>query len=170
MSADRNTRDEMSSAYQAELRAELISTINGTRAARVPRKAKMAGVGVVAAVVLGSGAGFAYSQISSAPVTDHTQARCYTTTAAGVNGDDFPGTTVAVADGSSVSDALTACADLWRQGVLRAGGSNAQAPDPDGTFPVPQLTACVLDNGQAAIVPGTAGTCHSLGLVPETAH
>lgn len=76
-------------------------------------------VGTTAAIAIGTSAGaYAYVQ-HSAPVTDKSQAYCYTVDT--LAGGYF--TTIAAGPpGSSkttqVADALSACADFWRQGIL----------------------------------------------------
>lgn len=171
MRVNRSNLEEMSAAYRAALRTEMVSTVNGTRPARAPRKAKVAGAGVVVFAVLGSGAAFAYSQISNAPVTDRSQARCYST-AKYVSGADFPGTTVAAVDNGStagrVDSATEACAAVWRAGILRQGVDGVVRGDPSrAVYPVPQLFGCVMPNGQAAVFPGD-GTCAAVGLPAVT--
>ena len=171
MNVDRSNPEELSAAYRAALRAEMVSTVDGTRPARIPRKAKLAGAGVAAIAVLGSGAGFAYSQILDAPVTDHSQARCYSS-ANYVSGDDFPGTTVAAADTGSavgrVDSAIDACGAVWRAGILRHGVDGVtRVGGSQAVYPVPQLFGCVMPNGQAAVFPGD-GTCGEVGLPAVT--
>jgi hypothetical protein len=60
---------------------------------------------------------------------------------------------------ASTTDALANCMGLWRPG----GRFNAR-----GTQPVPDLTACVLDDGTVGVFPQPAGTdtCSLLGLAP----
>ena len=59
--------------------------------------------------------------------------------------------------GSAATDPVTACAELWRNGSL---GS---------TTYVPQLTACVLDTGAVAVMPGEASVCAALGIASLSA-
>lgn len=168
MTTTKRNANELPREYQAALRAELVTTVNASRRPWVPRQIRMTGVAVVAVAFVGSGTAFAYTKLTSQPVTDFSTARCYTSASvAAVDGSSFPGTTVAVADGSSVTDALAMCADLWRQGVLREGVTEPQAPDPSGSFTVPALAGCVLPDGRAAIIPGSADVCQSLGLAAE---
>ena len=116
--------EELAPAYAAALRAELISTVASGRTRSVSVKAKAVGVGAVAFAVLGSGAVFAYSQISDGPVTDHSQARCYSS-AAYASSDDFPGTSVAAVGSATAAGrvdlAVDACSAVWRAGILRQG-------------------------------------------------
>jgi hypothetical protein len=126
-----------------------------------------AGAGTAAGVALTS---------SSRPVIDHSSARCYTRADLG-SGGTFPGTTVGVATrqpaagglapAGEVADALAACAALWRQGFLTLGASSVSTPSPsvaDAT--VPALVSCTLSDGTAAVFPGGADTCLTLGLAP----
>jgi hypothetical protein len=82
----------------------------------------------------------------------------------------FPGVDVAFAapDGER-PDPVAQCAQVWRDGGLRQGESGPQVPDPGARLPVPELSACVLPDGSAAVFPGDAA-CARLGLpryVPE---
>ncbi len=54
--------------------------------------------------------------------------------------------------GSSGTDPIAACRELWRTGAV------APTTDP------PQLTACVLDTGAVAVMPGGPGICEGLGI------
>ena len=130
---------------------------------------------VTAAALTGATAAAAYSALTPEPATVSDSARCYSTVSSDT-GDGFPGTTVSVAAPagelrpSTPDAALATCADLWQRGFLTAAGF--QAPDvpngPDGlppaSHPLPQLTACVLPGGQAAVYPGTDAVCAELGL------
>ena len=59
--------------------------------------------------------------------------------------------------GSAATDPVAACAELWRSGAL---GS---------TTSVPPLTACVLDTGAVAVIPGEPGICEGLGIASLSA-
>lgn len=161
-------------AQRAALRRELLDTVR-VSAPRRRRRHVYATTGLTVAIVAGGGA-VAYSQLGTAPVTDHSSARCYTR-AHYQPGPDFPGTTVAVASYRSsngkitrsggVQDALTACADLFGQGFLQVGSSHVPAidqPGPSADRPVPALVECVLPDGTAAVFPGTGNLCVRLGL------
>lgn len=67
-----------------------------------------------------------------------------------------------------IDDPVAACADLWSQGVLRAGVEDAQPPTPGANLPVPRLAACVIDYyddvAVVAVVPGDETVCQQLGL------
>lgn len=135
-----------------------------------------AGAVIVAAAT--SAAAYAYVQ-HSAPVTDKSQARCYTVASLSAGPESFTTIAQATRTGSlrpaQVDDALSICADLWRQGILHPGPNGVGAPTPDasgmvrlgpgqGSSHVPELTACVLAGGTAAVFPGPSSTCPSLGL------
>ena len=59
--------------------------------------------------------------------------------------------------GSAATDPIAACAALWRTGSL---GS---------TTDVPPLTACVLDTGAVAVIPGEPSICEGLGIASLSA-
>jgi hypothetical protein len=119
------------------------------------------------AVALGTSAGvYAYAS-HSAPVTDRGEARCYTE-ASLTGGNDF--TTVAqLVPGkpgpASIANAISVCSGLWRQGFLVPGAHGlALHPDTSVSHRIPQLTACVLPSGAAAVFPGPPSTCQALSL------
>lgn len=129
----------------------------------------------VAAVALaGVGTAAAAGVFSPAPPPDTSTAFCY----AAVDSSTSESNRVqfAVADpaggvGNAARQGLDICAAYWRAGVLRAGqavDSQQVAGLTGGTAdqPVPALVACVLESGQAAIFPGDAQTCQSIGLHP----
>lgn len=126
-------------------------------------------IGAAAGLVLTGGAAVAY--VAFAPATDQGIVRCFTLPEVGTD-DDYYGSDAALASPTQdgpipITDAVALCADGWRQGALRYGVANAQGPDqgsPRTLFPVPELTACVLDNGIAGVFPADAGICSRLGL------
>lgn len=64
------------------------------------------------------------------------------------------------------TDPITACSASWRVGQL---GQNGSADPNDANFPVPELAACELRNGVAAVFPredaeSDQGLCEALGL------
>jgi hypothetical protein len=134
---------------------------------RFPVRMVVAATGVSVLLVGGTAAAsFVAFRAPSQPPVDGT--RCYTV-ASLEGGDDFAGTTVAraTAADSTRTDAAAVelCADLWRQGFLRAGAPGLLDPTGGATdLPVPPLTACTLDNGIAAVFPGDEHLCTSLGL------
>jgi hypothetical protein len=134
---------------------------------RFPVRTVVAATGASVLLVGGTAAAsFVAFSAPSQPPVDGT--RCYTV-ASLAGGDDFAGTTVAratAADGTRAeAAAVELCADLWRQGFLRAGAPGPLDPTGVATdLPVPPLTACTLDNGIAAVFPGDEHLCTSLGL------
>jgi hypothetical protein len=124
------------------------------------RPAVLGGLGV--AVVATVGAAGIY--VAQAPATKTNDVRCYT---ASNSSADYKGTEATEAT-SSTGEQLNlspveVCAALWQTGVITAGAQRAELP-PGGTFDVPELQACVLKSGQAAVFPGPPGLCPTLGL------
>lgn len=104
-----------------------------------------------------------------APVEDTSMIRCLTE--ASLDGEAiYLGGATAEGDlngAAQIDDAVGACADMWTQGVLRAGEHDAHPPTPDANLPVPPLEACVLGDGDdrvVAVVPGGLDVCAELGL------
>lgn len=163
-------RDTMSRAYREALRGELVATADAGSAPRTSRRPRI--VAAVAGVVIlaASGTAVAYGQLSHAPVTDRSSARCYSS-AVYVAGDDFPGTTVAAASQAAgtarVNSAIDACAAVWRAGILRPGRQGViRKPSLNRTtavYPVPHLFSCVMADGAAAVFPGRR-SCAAVGL------
>lgn len=131
---------------------------------------------VVPAVVTGlmlSGGVAVASFVTSKPASVVNEVRCYTEAdTAGFYSSAVLATTHG-ALGDAAEDAVGNCAELWRIGLLSLGPADAQKPpvphDPKQAAEpaehiVPSLTACVLDEGVAAVFPGSAGTCERLGL------
>jgi hypothetical protein len=115
-------------------------------------------------LVAGTAAAYVAFREASTPVVDQT--RCYTR-ASLAGGDGFAGTTVGKARpaaGQRLDEAaVELCAPLWAQGILRLGSTQIGAPGAPAQ-PVPELTACVLDSGVAAVFPGPSDVCARLGL------
>lgn len=152
---------------RAVMRHQLTAVV--TRGHHRRRPLLVAVCAVVVAAGTGAGA-YAYVQHFE-PVTDKSEARCYTVASLSAGPESF--TTIAQASraGSSrpaqVADAVSVCAALWRQGILNPGPQGARGratPDPAGTGQLPPLVACVLPGGTAAVFPGTPRTCVTLGL------
>jgi hypothetical protein len=119
---------------------------------------------VTGTAVLG-GAAAAGALVAARPATDKKVVRCYSV--AVLEGGNFAGVTVARGGDPGaipIEDALATCAELWRQGVVVAGVASAQDPGIGVDAPVPELAACTLESGVAAVFPGDAGTCGRLGL------
>jgi hypothetical protein len=155
-------------ADQELLRA--LAFAEGGRTTRGARRgvivAGFAGVMLVAA----GGVAAAGALLAGQPATDRSIGRCYTAISTDF-GDDFPGTSMsnAARPGQTAPElpplALENCAAAWRAGVIAAPGTQPK-PDAAGEYPVPPLVACVLPSGEAAVFPGSAGTCSILGLPP----
>ena len=149
------------------MRRQLVAVVTGRRRRRGPLLIAAA----AAVVAAGTSAGaYAYAQHSQ-PVTDKSQAHCYSVASLSAGPESFTTVAQATLAGSphaaQVDDALAVCAALWRQGILHPGPQGARgpaAPDPAGTSPVPPLVACVLPDSTAAVFPGTTSTCAALGL------
>jgi hypothetical protein len=135
------------------------------RSAQSARRSKSAVIAAGAvAVVVGAGAA-AYAVAGFQPVTDKTQARCYTV----ADNGSSRFTTVAAAGRSGstaqVQDALSICAALFRQGFLTAGGPGINRhADGKPDHPVPRLAICTMRDATASVFPGSASTCARLGL------
>lgn len=120
--------------------------------------------------ILVAGAGVATAAVVLAPEspTNTTIGRCYWQ-ASTDTGDGFPGTTAAsasAADGWTpelVGNLIEDCAALWRAGVFQLDSPGINQAT-SGMYPMPQLTACVLPQGEAAVFPNT--TCDQLGFAP----
>jgi hypothetical protein len=128
-----------------------------------------------AAIVVGTSAGALVYVHHTQPVTNKSEARCYTV-ANLAGGEQFHGTTIAEAGvpggkAPQVDNAVSVCADLWRQGFLLPGAAGvARQPDTKAHHRVPPLVACVMPDGTAAVFPGNSRTCASLGLPRATNH
>ena len=167
LSAERRAADE----------ALLRETVRAAAPTRVRRRLVLVASAAVGAVLVVGGVAAAGSILSARSADDRGSARCYSAVSSDF-GDGFPGTTVgvAVAPGRSAADVpsqvLEVCSSVWAAGLFRPGGPQASAApgQRSGTLPtdlpVPELDACVLPSGQAAVFPGPAGTCARLGLAP----
>jgi hypothetical protein len=112
----------------------------------------------------------AFALLQPKPVTDRSQARCYTV-ATYTSGKSFPGSSIGEASSGSergrVEDALEVCAAMWRAGILQPGAPRAIVHPGKPQYPVPALVGCVLPGGAAAVFPGPPDTCQRLGLPGE---
>jgi hypothetical protein len=138
---------------------------------RLGRKPALISISAAAIVVATSAGAIAYVQ-QAGPVTNKTDARCYTV-ASLAGGGLFHGTTIAPAGSpgsrTQVDNAVTVCAALWRQGFLLPGAAGiARQPDTTIRHRVPPLVACVMPDGTAAVFPGGPRTCGYLGLPRAT--
>ncbi len=150
----------------AAMRRQLAAEI----ARRPRRKPILIAASAAVAAAAATAGGYAYVQ-HPAPVTDKSEARCYTVASLSDGAESFTFVAEAAVAGqpgpgpSQVDNALSVCAGFWRQGILRPGPDGARgAPDPGRDHPVPPLVACVLPDGTAAVFPGTTPTCAALGL------
>jgi hypothetical protein len=133
-------------------------------AARRPRKRLTLVAAGITALVLTTGAA-AFVVAGHQQVTNKAMARCYTT--ADASGSNFTTVTELVPGSGTgeVTDAVSTCAALFRQGFLRVGGAGINRfADGKPDHRVPMLVECVMSDGTAAVFPGGPGTCHSLGL------
>lgn len=132
--------------------------------ARSPRRSKPVLIAAVTtAAVLSIGAGAAV--VTFRPVTDTSQARCYTT--ANVAGGHYTTVDAAGRPGSRVQarDAIGMCAALFRQGFLTVGGLGIDRhADGRTDHRVPGLVVCTMRDGVASVFPGNSATCARLGL------
>lgn len=139
----------------------------GRRRVRRPSRSLAVG-GVIGSLIL-AGGGYALAEhATSGPVTNLSTARCYSEPSVG-HGADFAGTTVAATGTPGtkefITDAVGTCRALWEQGFLELGVPRplrVQLPVDERI--VPNLAACVLSDGRAAVIPGNAGVCAELGL------
>jgi hypothetical protein len=122
------------------------------------RSRQLAVVGFAVALCATATAAAVYT--AWAPATLPNEVRCYAVASLEF-GDNFPGTTTIQSENATTGEidlvlsAVEQCASLWRQGFVVEGV---------GTQPVPNLVACVLPEGAAAVFPGEDDTCRQLGL------
>jgi hypothetical protein len=64
---------------------------------------------------------------------------------------------------AAIQSAVGKCAELWEQGILQLGAPNAHGPT-GRLEKVPPLTACLTQEGVAAVFPTERDVCSSLGL------
>lgn len=161
--AERRIPQAVMERHLAVLRFERLEP---TRSAERRRTRWLAGGLVAGTAIYVAGAAVV---LDSGPATNQSVVRCHSTLEPS-DGDSFAGSTVArlASPGGPVpiEDALAACEDLWRQGVLIEGARNAQAPS-GRSHSVPRLVGCVGRDGVAEIFPVSTedGTwCASIGL------
>ncbi len=111
--------------------------------------------------VLGLGGTAAAWVVATRSDNDH---QAYCSTAVTTDRDVWGQHGVGAASGPdgvpSAFEAVDACAAGWRAGVLTLPGVK---PNTDGRFPVPVLTACVVD-GEAVVYPAGPHVCSELGV------
>jgi hypothetical protein len=159
---------ELPSHRAAAIGALLEQHVAGQPVPGRPRRLMPGATAAAAVLLLAACASVVAGDRATAPVTNTARARCYTSVSpapAGAYG--LLGTTVSLTkpDGSpaQVTDALDVCAVLWRQGLLTTGKAGL-GPLIGRNHPVPELVACVMANGVAAVFPGGPRTCAKLGL------
>jgi hypothetical protein len=144
---------------------------------RPPRQARTRSASILAgaAVLLAATTGAAVIHHQSAKAaTETSEVRCYSAATLGSD-SSFRGLSSSMAvsaDGSvTTPDPIDLCGSYWRAGIIRPDARNARDPSKDfsgnlseGTYPTPALVGCVLDSGIAAVFPGDASTCDTLGL------
>lgn len=176
---DRRLRLEehlMSEIQQQHTRTHADTRPEGRR----PRRRLAFIAGSAALVLLGGGAIAATTLLGDEPASVGNSVRCYsaakltdtphTTTAMAGPGTGAPATDIS----ATVDAAIRACAGLWEAGLIEAGKLPAPTARPGeplvipsaapGQGRVPLLTACRLDSGEAAVLPGDDRTCQNLGL------
>lgn len=135
------------------------------------RRRRIAVLAVVGFLTLAAGTGVAASLGAfDAPVPNHNTAHCYTTPdlSRADNHNDF-GVVVSPGDPDVVRDAaaqaIEICSSQWAIGRFTTAAPTFQASaSGPATHPIPPLTACVLDNGEVGVFPGSRQICISLGL------
>lgn len=127
-------------------------------------------LGLPVAIGLAAGGAVAATFLaSSAPATIRNEVRCYSVGQLSNDTRQYTDTAMASSPGHPATDgsasaaaAIGACSGLWQSGFIRPGIIGA--PQDQGLHPAPRLVACVLGNGEAAVLPGNARTCQDLGL------
>lgn len=106
--------------------------------------------------------------LGSQEVSDTEIVHCASRAEVTANGE-LPGSAATITADSSrpgrVADALGLCTEMWSSGALEPGFDPLRADNPPGNVPA-DLTVCVMGDGSAAVVPGRAGVCETLGLAP----
>ena len=156
-------------ARQAAMRALIEHAVASERPRR-PRARLPIAAGVGAAVALAGGTAAAIV-LTQEPVTDSSLVHCFSRAELDTQGN-YPGTAVAVAaaDGGPVPvvDARAACRQAWLHGILDPSaeiGAPLPDPNPSRRMAVPtELAVCVMPDGSAAVVPGSAAACGELGM------
>jgi len=155
------------------IRQQLQTIVTEHTRRRQGRKPALITIGAV--VVLGTSAGAIVYVQQSQPVTNKSEARCYTVASLADGNQSY--STIAEAlpvtapPGSigQVDHAVSVCAALWRQGFLRPGAAGVTRPrSTTANHRVPPLIFCVMPDGTAAVFPGNSRTCANLGLPKAT--
>jgi hypothetical protein len=167
---DPDLRDDRHLLRKEHLMLEIQQQTVAAAEASAPRRRRrtyLALSGTVLALA-GGGAIAATTLLGSTPASQHNLVRCYSDAKLSA---DYTDTSVATAPGAAPTDisatvtaAVDACGGLWQAGVVQPGRIGAPSAQP-GDGGVPPLTACVLDTGQAAVLPGKdPQLCQNLGL------
>lgn len=153
------------------------SAVKGRRPRRRPGRRGRLVVAVVAGVVLaGTGGGLAAAFLSRTAPSDEGMVRCFAVvTPSFQDGSLFLDAGFASEPGegpaSAARAAIDVCGVLWANGELLAAPPYKPAVPPEPgrapARPVPELNACVLQEGYVGVFPGPDGTCAALGL-PES--
>jgi hypothetical protein len=137
------------------------------------RRITLVAVGLTTVAVAGATA--AAIVVASRPVTDHHIAECrsYSSDGTSIRGTEVSNATRAGEPGpGSIADAVGACAEFWRAGILRRDLAGIDIPENfdgrlDGSRPVPPLIGCTRDDGAAVVVVGDGPqACRSAGYAP----
>ncbi|THG33251.1 hypothetical protein [Naasia lichenicola] len=132
------------------------------------RRRRIAIVSVLAGSLVLAGTTAGAVLLNGQTVTDKTIVQCASSAERNADGS-LPGSASAISADSvgagRIDDAIAVCSDMWRQGVLQPGFDPVATPNGSGTVP-DDLTVCVMSDGSAAVVPGRAGICESIGLAP----
>lgn len=153
---------ELPARRRAAARHQLVAVAGSSRRTRGKGKKTAMTAGAAALVLATGAAAFAVAEFQ--PVTDRSQARCYSVA-------DASSEFVAIGEASrpastaDVQNAVRVCASLFRQGLLQAGVAGVvTSANTAVRHPVPALVACTMSSGIAAVFPGGHRTCAQLGL------
>lgn len=153
-------------ANRFAVKSMLMDEVRASRRRRWQRPLVAGLATAVAGTAIAAGSYIAFRQ-----PTDLRYAQCYSS----VTADTDYRTTLGITGGQradaqtpapvEVTNALSSCANLWAQGILRKGVAVSAAPTPDpGTATVPPLVPCTLPDSTVGVYPGDESTCRTLGL------
>jgi hypothetical protein len=123
-------------------------------------------------VALAGGAIAATTVLGSAPASTRDMVRCYSVGHLTGDTHQYTDTAMATATGqaaapdasATVGAAVDSCSALWRIGLIQPGKVAPDVASNPGDAAVPNLVACVLNSGEAAVLPGDDSACRNLGL------
>lgn len=107
---------------------------------------------------------------ATSEVTESAYVACFARAEKGLDGSS-PGTTIAqattgkgrdISGPDPIADPLGTCRSMWEQGVLTPDTQSGTVGT--ATSFVPELHVCVMPDGTAAVLPGDAGVCGTLGF------